>query len=73
MRNREIVDNKSRSEWCELIFEWVHNSEDRKMLELYLLDDISVSDISKRFGYSLEWTQQRISRAKKQLFNHIKL
>lgn len=72
MRNREIVDNKSRSEWLYLIREWVHNIDDRHMLELFLLDGYSVEEISDKMNLTARWTQKRIARAKKQLFDHIK-
>lgn len=72
MRNREIVDNKSRSEWLYLIREWVHNADDRQMLEMFLLDGLSVESVAEKLNLSSRWTQQRIAKAKKQLFNHIK-
>ena len=44
-----IVNQKSRTEWLELINEWVHNEQDRKMLERHLLDGVSYYPLSIEF------------------------
>lgn len=72
MKKRELLDSKNRSEWLCLIREWVHNSDDRRMLESFLLDGDSVEMIAERMNLSARWTQKRITKAKKQLFDHIK-
>lgn len=72
MKKRELLASKNRSEWQFLIREWVHNIDDRHMLELFLLDGYSVEEISDKMNLTARWTQKRIARAKKQLFDHIK-
>lgn len=66
-----IVNRKSRSEWLNLINEWVHNEQDRKMLERYLLDGISFYPLSIEFFLSEEQIKKRVGKAKEQLFKHL--
>jgi hypothetical protein len=47
-----IVNRKSRSEWLNLINEWVHNEQDRKMLERHLLDGVAFYSLSIEFFLS---------------------
>jgi predicted DNA-binding protein YlxM (UPF0122 family) len=66
-----ILNTKSRSEWKQLISEWVHSERDRKMLERYLLDDISLEQLGEEFDLSTVQCQKRMAEARKQLFQHI--
>jgi Zn-finger protein len=70
-RTKEIVDDKGRSEWVALICEWVHNEQDRKMLERHLLDGIPLEPLAEEFNLSAVQTQKRVQKAKEQLFRHI--
>ena len=67
----DIINAKSRSEWVNLINEWVHNEEDRKMLIRHLLDGIKLEPLAEEFDLSTVQTQNRMDLAKKQLFKHI--
>lgn len=71
MRNSEILNEKSRSEWERLIDEWVHNQRDREMLKRRLLDGVCIEPLSEEFNLSAVQTQSIISKAQKQLFKHI--
>lgn len=71
-RYSDIVNSKSRSEWEALIYEWVHNEVDRKMLSRYLLDGVHLEPLAEEFDLSTVQCQKRVDLAKKQLFNHIK-
>jgi hypothetical protein len=66
-----IVNQKSRTEWLELINEWVHNEQDRKMLERHLLDGVAFYTLSVEFFLSEEQIKKRIGKAKAQLFRHL--
>ena len=68
-----IVNTKSRSEWEELIDEWVHNEVDRRMLKRKLLDGICFEPLAEEFELSVNHCQTRIKKAKAQLFSHIKI
>ena len=72
MRNyRLITRTKSREEWKYLILQWVHNEIDRQMLELFLLDEKSIGEISEIVDLSTVQVQKRIARARVDLFEHI--
>ena len=66
-----IVNQKSRTEWIELINEWAHNEQDRKMLERHLLDGVSYYPLSIEFFLSEEQIKKRVGKAKSQLFKHL--
>ncbi len=66
-----IVNQKSRTEWLNLINEWVHNEQDRKMLERHLLDGTSYYCLSAEFYLSEEQIKKRMAKAKAQLFKHL--
>lgn len=68
---QEIVNRKSRTEWLNLIDEWVHNEQDRKMLERHLLDGVAYYPLSIEFFLSEERVKARMREAKKQLFKHL--
>jgi hypothetical protein len=70
-RYSNIVNAKSRSEWENLIYEWVHNEMDRRMLTRYLLDGIRLEPLAEEFDLSTVQCQKRVDLAKKQLFQHI--
>lgn len=67
----EVINQKSRSEWLNLITEWVHNEQDRKMLERHLLDGVTYYSLSVEFYLSEEQIKKRVSKAKQQLFKHL--
>lgn len=70
-KDSDVTNSKSRSEWEALIFEWIHNERDRKMLVRYLLDGIRLEPLAEEFDISTVQCQKLVALAKKQLFNHI--
>ena len=70
-KDSDVINSKSRSEWEALIFEWIHNERDRKMLVRYLLDGIRLEPLAEEFDISTVQCQKLVAWAKKQLFNHI--
>jgi hypothetical protein len=66
-----ILNTKSRSEWRTLIGEWIYNERDRKMLERYLLDGVSLEKLGEEFELSTVQCKKRMANARKQLFQHI--
>lgn len=68
---KTLVNQKSRTEWLNLITEWVHDEQDRKLLERHLLDGLTYYSLSVEFYLSEEQIKKRISTAKKQLFKHV--
>lgn len=70
-KDSDVINSKSRSEWEALIFEWIHNERERKMLVRYLLDGIRLEPLAEEFDISTVQCQKLVVLAKKQLFNHI--
>ncbi len=71
MTDQEIINLKSREEWLSLMYQWVHNEVDRKMLERRLLDGIRFEPLAEEFELSVNHCQSRIKKAKTQLFKNI--
>ena len=67
----DTLSAKSRDEWESLIYQWVHNEVDRKMVSRYLLDGICLEPLAEEFNLSTVQCQRRVDSAKKQLFKHI--
>lgn len=71
MRDEDIINEKSRTEWEYLIYEWVHNEVDREMLKRRMLDGITYEPLAEEFFLSTQQAYARVRKAKKQLFKHI--
>ena len=59
----------SRSQWIQLIDEWVFNEKDRAMLKRKMLDGLTYEQVAEEFDLSTQQTKARIKRAKNQLNN----
>ena len=62
----------SRSEWENLIDEWVFNEIHRKMLKRNLLDGRTYEQISEQFGMSSRQVARLIPKLQEKLFKHVK-
>lgn len=71
MRITETV-NMSRSEWENIIDEWIFSERDRKILKRRLLDGICFDPLAEEFNLSVQQTKKLIYRLQKNLFKHIK-
>lgn len=71
MRITETV-NMSRSEWENIIDEWIFSERDRKILKRRLLDGICFEPLAEEFNLSVQQTKKLIYRLQKNLFKHIK-
>lgn len=68
---RDILDAKPRSEWLQLIQQWIHNETDREMITRRLLDGKTYEQLCDEFGtLQIDQIKRRISRAQKQLISH---
>lgn len=72
MREEGIINAKSRNEWEQLIDDWIHNERDRAMLKRRLLDGICFEPLAEEFELSVNHCRDRVTKAKKQLFSHVK-
>ena len=60
--------NRSRNEWEMLIYQYVFDEFDRKLLKYKLLDNLTIETIAEKFGYSSKQIQRRLAKAKAKFF-----
>ncbi len=61
----------TNSQARELIAEYIHNSDDRKMLELRLIDGMTFEQIGFEMGMTTKTVRIRIHKGEEVLFKHI--
>ena len=61
----------SRSQWSELIDEWVFNERDRKLLKRRLLDGIRYEALAEEFDMSVRQVKNVVKKGRKELFMHM--
>lgn len=66
-----LINSKSRTEWEQLIHEWVHNEVDRQMLKRRLLDGVLIEPLAEEFNLSTVQCQKRLKKAQAQLFKNV--
>lgn len=71
MKNVELYD-LSRSEWENLIDEWIFSERDRAMLKRNLLDGRTYEQIAEQFDMSTRQVARLIPKLQEKLFNRIK-
>ena len=54
-----------------LIAEYIHNSDDRKMLSLRLIDGMTFEQIGFEMGMTTKTVRTRIHKGEETLFKHI--
>lgn len=62
----------SRSEWENLIDEWIFDEVHRKMLKRNLLDGRTYEQISEQFGISTRQVARLIPKLQEKLFKRLK-
>lgn len=71
MKLTEMVD-MPRSEWENLIDEWIFNERDRQILKRRLLDGICYEPLSEEFNLSVQQTKSLVYKLQNKLFKHVK-
>jgi DNA-directed RNA polymerase specialized sigma subunit len=71
LKKMEIY-NLSRSEWENLIDEWIFSERDRAMLKRNLLDGRTYEQISEQFDMSTRQVARLIPKLQEKLFKRIK-
>ena len=61
----------SNSQIRELIAEYIHNMQDRKMLSLRLIDGMTIEAIGFEMGMTTKTVRKRIHKQEEVLFRHI--
>ena len=64
--------DRSRSEWENLIDEWIFDETHRKMLKRNLLDGRTYEQIAEQFGMSSRHVARMIPKLQDKLFKRIK-
>lgn len=62
----------SRSEWQNLIDEWIFDATIREMLKLNLLDGLTYGEIAQQLNISIDKVSKNVRKSKKYLFSHCK-
>lgn len=62
----------SRSQWNNLIDEWIFNERDRNILKRRLLDGICYEPLADEFGLSVRQVKNIVYRSENKLFSKIK-
>ena len=62
----------SRSEWENLIDEWIFSERDRAMLKRNLLDGRTYEQIAEQFDMSTRQVARLIPKLQEKLFKHVK-
>lgn len=65
------VYNLSRSQWENIIDEWIFSERDRKMLKRRLLDGILFEQLAEEFELSVQQTKNIVYKATDRLMKHI--
>lgn len=71
MKLTDMVD-MPRSEWENLIDEWIFNERDRRILKRRLLDGICYEPLAEEFDLSVQQTKSLVYKLQNKLFRHVK-
>lgn len=71
MKKMELY-NLSRSDWENLIDEWIFNEREREILKRRLLDGLTFEQLANEFNYSTQNIQRIIYKGTARLFKKIK-
>lgn len=73
MRRRKLITKApdlSRSQWENLIDEWIFSERDRKILKRYLFDNICFEPLAEEFDLSVRQTKNIVYQTESILFKH---
>lgn len=71
MKKLDTID-LSRSEWENLIDEWIFSEKDRAIIKRRLLDGLTFEQLANEFNYSTQNIQRIIYKGTARLFKKIK-
>lgn len=63
--------NLSRSEWENLIDEWIFSERDRNILKRRLLDGVKYEDLADEFDMSVRQVKNVVYQSQSKLFKHV--
>lgn len=62
----------SRTEWIQLIDNWIFNEKHRAILKRRLLDEVKIEKLAEEFNLSVDGIKRIIKKHKPTLESHIK-
>ena len=62
---------KSRTEWNQIIDDWIFSEIDRFILKRRLLDGLCFQQVPDDVNLSIEQVKKRYYKAQKELFTHV--
>lgn len=71
MKDHNIY-NLSRTQWENLIDEWIFSERDRAILKRRLLDGICFEPLAEEFDLSVQQTKAIVYKSQTRLFKHVK-
>lgn len=71
MKATDLLDIP-RSEWEDLIDEWIFSERDRRILKRRLLDGVCYEPLAEEFDISVQQAKNLIKKLQSKLFKHIK-
>lgn len=63
--------DKSRTEACALIGEWIHSEKDRHILTRHMLDGVTYEQIAEEMDLSVDCVKKRGRKATTRLMEHM--
>lgn len=65
------MDNMSRTEWSNLIDEWIFHERDRAIIKRRLLDGICYEPLAEEFDLSVQQVKNIVYKSTQKLIKHL--
>lgn len=65
------MDNMSRTEWSNLVDEWIFHERDRAIIKRRLLDGICYEPLAEEFGLSVQQVKNIVYKSTQKLIKHL--
>lgn len=62
---------RSRTEWANLIDEWIFSERDRNILKRRLLDGLTYKELEAEFNLSIDRLKRIVYKSQNKLFKHL--
>ena len=63
--------DRPRSEWENLIDEWIFSERDRNILKRRLLDGLTYKELENEFNLSIDRLKRIVYKSQNKLFKHL--
>ena len=65
------MPEKSRTEYEEIIIEWIHSERDRAIIRRRILDGISYERLAEEFDLSVQQAKRICYKSQEVILNHV--